>query len=219
MSGPLRPQTRQFLKTATAGAAWLALVPAHAQGGPKEGVEYRVVQPTQQTDSGARLEVLEFFWYGCPHCNSLESTLREWVRKLPPDVAFRKVHVALGPAWEPHQQLYYTLEALGKTPALDEKIFTALHVDHISLDKPDRMAEFLVKHGVDRKAFLDTYESFAVRTRKQKATQQARAWGLDGVPALAVNGKYFTAPSMAKGNAQSLQVVDYLLNLERKARK
>ena len=69
MSGPLRPQTRQFLKTATAGAAWLAFAPAQAQGGPKEGVEYRVVQPTQQTDSGAKLEVLEFFWYGCPHSN------------------------------------------------------------------------------------------------------------------------------------------------------
>ena len=219
MSGPLSPQTRQFLKTATAGAAWLALAPAHAQGGPKEGVEYRVVQPTQQTDSGAKLEVLEFFWYGCPHCFSLEPTLRDWAKKLPADVAFRKVHVALGPAWEAHQQLYYTLEALGKTAALDEKVFTALHVDRISLDKPDRMAEFLVKHGIERKAFLDTYDSFAVRTRKQKASQQARAWGLDGVPALGVNGKYFTAPSMAKGNAQALQVVEYLLDLERKARK
>lgn len=218
MSGPLRPQTRQFLKTATAGAAWFALAPAQAQGGPKEGVEYRVVQPTQQTDSGAKLEVLEFFWYGCPHCFSLEAGLRDWVKKLPADVAFRKVHVALGPAWEPHQQLFYTLESLGKN-ALDEKVFAALHVERITLDKPDRMADFLAKHGVDRKAFLDTYDSFAVRTRKQKATQQARAWGLDGVPALAVNGKYFTAPSMAKGNAQSLQVVEYLLDLERKARK
>ncbi|HPU50439.1 MAG TPA: thiol:disulfide interchange protein DsbA/DsbL [Burkholderiaceae bacterium] len=219
MSGPLRPQTRQFLKTAAAGAALLALSPARAQGLPKEGVEYRVVQPTQPTDSGGKLEVLEFFWYGCPHCFSLEPTLREWSRKLPADVSFRKVHVALGPAWEPHQQLYYTLEALGKNATLDEKVFTAIHVDRVSLDKPDRMADFLARQGVDRKAFLDTYESFAVRTRKQKAMQQARAWGLDGVPGLAVNGKYFTSPSMARGNAQALQVVEYLLDLERKARK
>ena len=181
MSGPQNSHTRQFLKTAAAGAAWMAFAPAHAQGGPREGVEYRVVQPTQQTDSGAKLEVLEFFWYGCPHC--------------------------------------FSLEAGGKASALDEKVFTALHVDRISLDKPDRKADFLAKQGIDRKAFLDTYDSFAVRTRKQKATQQARAWGLDGVPALAVNGKYFTAPSMAKGNAQSLQVVEYLLDRERKARK
>lgn len=185
---------------------------------PVPGRDYAQLDSAQPVPGGAQIVVVEFFWYGCPHCFSLEPGLRDWVKKLPADVAFRKVHVALGPAWEPHQQLFYTLEALGKN-ALDEKVFTALHVERITLDKPDRMADFLAKHGVDRKAFLDTYDSFAVRTRKQKATQQARAWGLDGVPGLAVNGKYFTAPSMAKGNAQSLQVVEYLLDLERKARK
>jgi len=218
MSHTIDPVTRTLLKAALlsplAGAGT-----AFAQAGAlQEGSAYRAVKPAQPVAVSGKIEVLEFFWYGCPHCFSLEPGLRDWVKKLPADVAFRKVHVALGPAWEPHQQLFYTLEALGKT-ALDEKVFTALHVERITLDKPDRMADFLAKHGVDRKAFLDTYDSFAVRTRKQKATQQARAWGLDGVPALAVNGKYFTAPSMAKGNAQSLQVVEYLLDLERKARK
>ncbi len=219
MSAPLNAHTRLLLKSAAASAAWFTLAPAFAQNGPKEGAEYRVVQPTQPTDSGAKLEVLEFFWYGCPHCFSLEPTVKEWVKKLPADVAFRKVHVALGPAWAPHQQLYYTLEAMGKTPAIDEKIFSALHVEQISLDKPDRMADFLARQGVERKVFLDTYGSFAVSTRMKKANQQAQAWGLDGVPALAVNGKYYTAPAMARGNAQVLQVVDHLLGVERKARK
>ena len=221
MSGLLHPPTRAFLKTAAAAALGLALAPTavRAQGGPREGVEYRVVQPTQPTDTGARLEVLEFFWYGCPHCSSLEPLIKEWQKKLPADVAFRKVHVALGPSWAPHQQLFYTLEAMGKNATLDEKVFAALHVDRLPLEKADRMAEFVARHGVDRKVFLDTFESFAVRTRMRKAAQQASAWGLDGVPALAVNGKYFTAPSMARGNAQVLQVVDFLLNVERKARK
>jgi len=221
MSGLLYPPTRAFLKTTAAAALGLALAPmaVRAQGGPREGVEYRVVQPTQPTDTGARLEVLEFFWYGCPHCSSLEPLIKEWQKKLPADVAFRKVHVALGPSWAPHQQLFYTLEAMGKNAALDEKVFAALHVERLPLEKADRMAEFVARHGVDRKVFLDTFESFAVRTRMRKAAQQASAWGLDGVPALAVNGKYFTAPSMARGNAQVLQVVDFLLDVERKARK
>ena len=220
LSDPLsRPDTRRFLKTAAAGATWLAFAPAFAQGGPREGVDYRVIQPVQPTDTGTRLEVLEFFWYGCPHCLSLEPAIRDWVRKLPADVGFRKVHVALGPAWAAHQQLFYTLEAMGKTPALDDKVFSAIHVDQQPLDKPERMADLLGRHGVDRKAFLDTYESFAVRTRMRKASQQASAWSLDGVPALGVNGKYLTSPSMARGNTQVLQVVDQLLELERKARK
>lgn len=219
MTGPSRPQTRLLLKSAAVAALGWPLPAVFAQNAPRAGAEYRVVQPVQPTDSPGKLEVLEFFWYGCPHCNAFEPAVKEWVKRLPADVVFKKVHVALGPSWAPHQQLYYTLDALGKSAALDDKVFAALHVEQVSLDKPERMADFVAKHGVDRKAFLDTYASFAVQTKMRKATQQAQAWGLDGVPALGVNGKYFTAPSMARGNAQALQVVDHLLELERKARK
>ena len=106
-----------------------------------------------------------------------------------------------------------------KSAELDEKVFAAIHLERQTLDKPDRMAEFVSRHGVDRKAFTDTFESFSVKTRMRKATQQAGAWGLDGVPGIGVNGRYYTAPSMARGNTQALQVVDHLLDLERKARK
>ena len=213
------PATRRFLKTLAGSLAALSAAPLLASAPPREGVDYRVMQPTQPTDAGNKLEVLEFFWYGCPHCFALEAPLTEWRRKLPADVAFRKVHVALGPSWAPHQQLYYTLEAMGKTAELDEKVFAAIHLERQTLDKPDRMAEFVSRHGVDRKAFTDTFESFSVKTRMRKATQQAGAWGLDGVPGIGVNGRYYTAPSMARGNTQALQVVDHLLDLERKARK
>jgi thiol:disulfide interchange protein DsbA len=217
---PRRLATRRFLKGVAAGALALAAVPGRAQNGaPREGFEYRVQQPAQPTESGNRLEVLEFFWYGCPHCFSLEQPLKEWARRLPADVALRKVHVALGPSWAPHQQLFYTVEAMGRSADLDEKIFAALHIERLALDRPDRMAEFLARHGVDRKQFLDTFESFTVKTRQRKATQQASAWGLDGVPGIGVNGRWYTAPSMARGNVQALQVVDYLLDKERKARK
>jgi len=217
---PRRPATRHFLRGMAAGALALAAAPGRAQNGtPREGVDYRVQQPAQPTETGNRLEVLEFFWYGCPHCFSLEPLLREWVRRQPADVALRKVHVALGPSWAPHQQLFYTVEAMGRSADLDEKIFAALHIERLALDRPEKMAEFLARHGVDRKQFLETFESFTVKTRQRKATQQAGAWGLDGVPGLGVNGRWYTAPSMARGNAQALQVVDWLLDKERKARK
>jgi len=218
MTSSTNPATRRFLKTLSVAAAALAAPPLRAQA-PAAGREYREVRPAQSTDAPGKVEVLEFFWYGCPHCNVLEPVLKEWAKALPADVAFRKVHVGLGPHWVPHQQLFYTLESMGKEAALSDKVFQAIHVERNPLDKPDRMADFVAKLGVDRKQFLDTYESFAVRTKMRKATSMAEAYKLDGVPAMAVNGRWFTSPAMAGGNAQSLKVLDYLIDLERKARK
>jgi len=221
MTQPIDRATRRFLKTVSGAAAagGLALMaPAlRAQPTPREGSDYRPVSPKQPTDVAGKIEVLEFFWYGCPHCNAFEPSLSDWVKRLPGDVAFQKVHVGLVPSWVAHQQLYYTLLALGKGDTLNEKIFHAIHVDRNPLNKPEAMAEFLAPLGVDRKQFMDAYASFGVRTRMRKATQQATSYGLDGVPAMAVNGKWFTAPSMAGGNGQALWVVDFLVQRERKA--
>jgi thiol:disulfide interchange protein DsbA len=217
MSTPKRPATRHFLKSLGAGAALGALGPALAQGkAPTEGVEYRAVKPSQAVDTPGKIEVLEFFWYGCPHCNALEPSLVDWARRLPADVVFRKVHVALGPHWQAHQQMYYTLDAMGRSAELNERIFLAIHNQGTLLDKPERMADFLARSGVDRKQFLDTYASFAVQTRMRRASQMAEVFGVDGVPALAVQGKWYTAPSMAGGNAQALRVVDFLIDRERR---
>ena len=197
-----------------AGAAGLA-TRAVAQQGGGEGIEYRSVKPTAPVDAPAgKVEVIEFFWYGCPHCNALEPAVKEWSKRLAPDVAFRKVHVP----WQvqAHQQLYYTLETMGRADALDEQVFAAIHRDRNRLDTPEAMADLLAKHGVDRKQFTDTYQSFAVRTRMRKASAVAEAYGLDGVPAFGVNGKWFTSPSMAGGNAQALRVLEQLIERERK---
>jgi len=220
MAKSMNPSTRRFLKAVSIGAVTIAAGPLAAQSNPpQEGFEYRAVKPQQTTDSPGKIEVLEFFWYGCPHCNVLEPVLKDWVKRLPADVSFRKVHVGLAPHWVAHQQLYYTLESMGKAAELSDRVFAAIHVDKVSLDKPDKMADFVAKLGVDRKQFLDTYESFAVRTKMRKASAQADAYKVDGVPALAVNGKWYTAPSMAGGNAQALRVLDQLIETERKARK
>ena len=209
--------TRRFLKTMGAGAVALSL-PLALRAQPRSGSDFREVRPAQQTEAGGKLEVLEFFWYGCPHCNAFEPALHAWAKTLPADVVLRKVHVGLGPSWVAHQQLFYALEAMDKAAALNDKIFHAIHVEKNPLNKPDSMADLLAKNGVERKQFLDTYESFAVRTRMRKANALAEGYRLDGVPALAVNGKWFTSPSMAGGNAQVLRVIDHLLETERKAR-
>jgi thiol:disulfide interchange protein DsbA len=197
-----------------AGAAGLSARAAAQQGGG-EGVEYRSVKPTAPVDAPAgKVEVIEFFWYGCPHCNALEPAVREWSKRLAPDVAFRKVHVP----WQvqAHQQLYYTLETMGRADALDEQVFAAIHRDRNRLDTPEAMADLLAKHGVDRKQFLDTYASFGVRTKMQRATQLAAAYKVDGVPMFGIAGRYVTAPSMVGSNGGALKMVDALVERVRK---
>ena len=148
--------------------------PAAAQEAPREGRDFRLVKPQQPTEAPAgKIEVIEFFWYGCPHCNTLEPLLKDWVGKLPADVAFRRVHVPFGE--RRHQQLHYTLEAMGKAEALGDKVFRAIHVDRDRLDTVDKMSAMLSQHGVDRKQFADTFESFAVRTKMRRAAQISEA--------------------------------------------
>jgi protein dithiol oxidoreductase (disulfide-forming) len=188
---------------------------AQQPAAPAEGREFRSVKPPQPTEApDGKVEVVEFFWYGCPHCNSLEPILKEWVGRLPDHVVFRKVHVPFGLA--AHQQLFYTLQALGKAEALNERVFAAIHEQRQRLDKPEDMADFVARHGIDRKQFLDTYGSFGVRTRMQRATQLAAGYKIDGVPSFGVNGKYVTAPSMVGSNAAALRMIELLVERERK---
>ena len=209
----MRPARRLALASLCLGLVAATAGPAWAQARK----EFTVLNPPQASEPG-KIEVLEFFWYGCPHCNSFEPTLKDWVARQPADVAFRKLHVGLVPSWVAHQQMFFALEAIGKAAELNEAIFRAIHVERNALNKPELMADFVAGKGVDRKLFLDAYKSFGVRTRMNKATQQSKGYGLEGVPALAVNGKWFTAPSMAGGNAQALRVVEFLIERERKMR-
>lgn len=184
----------------------------------REGRDYRLIKPPQPVDvPPGKIEVLEFFWYGCPHCYSLEPLLKEWVAKLPDDVVFQRVHVPFGE--KAHQQLFYTLQAMGKADALSDVVFRSINVDHDRMDTPDKMIAVLSKHGVDDKQFRETFGSFAVRTKMRRAAQLVDAYGVNGVPAMAVNGKYYTAPSMVGSNAGVLLVLDQLIAIERKAIK
>jgi thiol:disulfide interchange protein DsbA len=199
-----------------ASLALAGLAPAaFAQGGSGEGFEFRSVKPPAPSDVPAgKVEVIEFFWYGCPHCHALEPALKDWVKKLPPDVSFRKVHVPFQvPA---HQQLFFTLESLGLVDSMSDKVFAAIHTDRNKLDKPEAMADLLAKSGVDRKQFTDAYNSFGVRTRAQRGTALAAAYKIDSVPIFGVSGRYVTSPSMAGSNGAALKTLDSLIDRVRK---
>ncbi len=219
------PMRRRLLAGVPAAAAALlpatallssGLLPAGAlaqQRSPEEGFEYRLVKPAVPVEVPGKIEVVEFFWYGCPHCATLESPLKEWLKRLPAEVAFRKVHVNFQVL--AHQQLYFTLESLGKAVELGDKVFAAIHADKLELRDKNKIADWVQQQGVDRKQFTDMFDSFSVKTKMRKASSLQDAYKVDGVPAFAVNGKYYTAPSMAGGNAGALRVLDFLIAKER----
>ena len=198
-----------------AALGWLA--PAHAQGGPVEGTHYvRLSQPVPAGPAG-KIEVIEFFWYGCPHCNAFEPTLEPWVKQLPADVAFHRVPVAFSA--EPfvaHQRIFYALDSLGLVAAMHRKVFYAIHNDRLRLDKPADISAFMGRNGVDAAKFMQAYDSFAVQAKGKQATQQAAAYKIDGVPAIGIQGRYYTSGSLAGTNEKALAVADVLIQRVRK---
>lgn len=204
---------RDFIKIG-AGATLAALAPSVRAQAPVAGKDYRIVEPAQRTEAAAgKIEVLEFFWYACPHCYALEPVIHDWASRLPADVEFRRVHVAF--RGDDHQQLYYTLLAMDKAEALGPDVFKAIHVENKRMRKADEVADWAAAHGIDRKAFVDTWKSFGVRTAMANASKKVEDYGIDGVPMLAVNGRYLTSPSMVGSNGRALQVVDQLIAKER----
>jgi thiol:disulfide interchange protein DsbA len=198
-----------------------ALTPclARAQGRtPQESKDYTLVKPAQPTEGGNKIEVLEFFQYTCPHCATYDPVLAGWRKTLPADVEYRRNPIAWNDQTLPHVKIYYTLEALKKTEELHGKVFKAIQVDKRPLLKPDEIADFMAANGIDRKQWLDTYNSFAVNTRASRAGQVWKAYKVDGTPAVAIDGKFVTAPSMVGSREGSLQVMDYLIQRARAER-
>ena len=217
---------RQFLGAlGAATAATAATLPlalpgtAHAQGAPVLDKDYRAVDPVQPTDTGAKIEVIEFMWYGCPHCNAFEPSLNAWLKKLPADVGFRRVPAQFSPIWIQHAKLFYTLDALGQEERLHGKAFDAIHKENMPLDKDADMIEWAARNGIDKAKFTDAMKSFGVAGKLRRAQQMVVNYRIDGVPAMAVGGKYLTAPSMAQGEEKCLRVVDYLIDAERKKKR
>jgi protein dithiol oxidoreductase (disulfide-forming) len=211
-------QRREFTTTLAATSLGLGLAaPAHAQGGPVEGTHYvRLAQPAPVSAPTGKIEVVEFFWYGCPHCNDLEPALEEWVKKLPADVAFRRVPVGFAATHEAHQKLFYALEAMGKLELMHKRIFAAMHLQRQRLDKEADQIAFLNANGVDGAAFAKMTKEFHVATKSQQAKKLSEAYKIDGVPAIGVHGRFYTAGSLAGDNRRALAVADFLIQRVRK---
>ena len=203
------------------GAGLLAGTAAQAQPAPVEGTHYvRLAEPVPAS-GGGKIEVIEFFWYECPHCYAFEPALDAWSKRVAPDVVFRRV-----PVWfreepfGPQQRLFYALESMGLLETLHRRVFTAIHVDRVRLRGPDDIAAFMTRNGVDGQAFLGAYHSFAVQSKALQARQVAAAYKIDAVPAMGVHGRYYTTGTLANAgpadgrgnsNERMLGVVDALV--------
>lgn len=192
---------------------------AHAQGGaPVEGKDYVKLSSPAPVASGGKVDVVEFFWYGCPHCNAFEPSLDAWSKKLPTDtVAFRRVPVSFSAMHETHAKIFYALEATGQVEAMHRKVFAAIHVQRKRLDKEADIVEFMTQNGVDGAKFAEAYKSFGVATKVRQGKALSEAYKIDGVPSIGVAGRWFTAPSLAGSPERALAVTDALIQMARKA--
>jgi protein dithiol oxidoreductase (disulfide-forming) len=198
---------RQFLGSvfALAGALTVAS-PVMAQ---QLGTDYTLIQPAQPTENPAKIEVLEFFSYGCPHCSDFHPLISAWAAKLPADVVFKRVPVTFGrAAWANIARLYYTLEATGDLDRLDGDVFKAIHADRINLFDEKTIAGWVANKGVDAKKFNDTFASFGVRSKVNRGDQLAQGHRISGVPAMTVDGKYLVG---GKNFNEVLAITDKLI--------
>jgi len=210
---------RRDLTGAGAAFALVAAAGARAQGGPtpvegKDFVRLPVAAPV--VAPAGKIEVVEFFSYGCPHCYAFEPLLEPWLKKQPEDVAFRRVPAAFNAAWEGLAKIFYALESTGQVEAMHKRIFAAIHVQRQKLDKEADIAAFVKSAGGDDAKFLDAYKSFGVATKLRQGKQLAEAYKIDGVPTLGIHGRWFTAGSLAGSHERALMVADQLIQRARK---
>ena len=215
---------REFSLSAASAVAASALTlpvanPAMAQARQfKEGKDFkRLDKPVAPDAPAGKVDVIEFFWYSCPHCHAFEPTLDAWVKAAPKDLSIRRVPVAFNASFVPQQKLYYTLEGMGKLDALHAKVFRAIHVEKAKLAKDDEILAWVTQQGVDAAKFKEVYGSFSVANQVRRASQLQDSYGVEGVPSMGVAGKYYTDGTMAGSMQTVLQVVEYLAATARKA--
>ena len=197
---------RRIFLSAALGAALTVSMTSFAQ---TTGKDYTPISPVQPTEDGAKIEVLEFFSYGCPHCSDFNPILHAWASKLPADVVIKKVPVTFGrAAWGNVAKLYYTLEITGDLNRLEADVFKAIHQERANLFDEKTLTEWVVKKGVDQKKFTETFSSFGVMSKVKRADQMAQAYKIQGVPALAVEGKYLVG---GKDFNEALAITDKLI--------
>jgi len=200
-----------------AAAGFAVLAPTASAAEPLEGKDYVVLSPAVSTDSPGKIEVTEFFWYGCPHCFHFEPTFNQWVKKQGKDVAIRFIPAPLNPAWAAGAKLYYALDILGVQEKLRNDIFVAIHNDHQLSPTDERgFATWVAKKGVDATKFSEVYGSFALQSKVKRAAQITNDNKIDGTPSVVINGKYRILEPAGMAPEQFFQVADALVAKARK---
>jgi len=203
-----------FLALSLSSGAWAQLAP---------GKDYQLINPAQPTASGAKVEVIEFFYYGCPGCNSLQPSLRAWLKKKPADIEFRRVPAVFQDAWLPLTTAYHAFDAMGLVDKLHYETFSAIHEQRVLSDKgllrdQKPLFDWVAKQGVDRQKFVDVYNSFGVRSRTNRSIELPGHYHVTATPTLVVDGKYLTTPAMAGSYERYFEVLDQVIAMARKER-
>lgn len=175
-----------------------------------EGIDYKAVSAPQITETPGKVEVLELFWYGCPHCYHLEPELAQWLAKKPEYIAFRRMPAVLGDNWAMGAKVFYAAELLGVIERLNIALFKAIQEEHLDLNNQAAVADWFAMHGVNRDDFLKALNAFVVDIKVRRSTQIAGELGLDGVPSFLVNGKFLTSPSMTASVETAFKVINEL---------
>jgi thiol:disulfide interchange protein DsbA len=207
--------TRRTLIAAIAATA--APIPAVLRAQPAGGPGYSVLEKPLPVDNPAKIEIAEFFWYGCIHCYNLEPALELWVPKLPADAYFRRIPAVFNERWGHDAAIYYAFEALGVLDRLHRPFFDAIHKDRLSTDKPAALNEWLGGKGVDPKKFEETMKSFGVQSKLRRASQFTGASRIDGTPAMMVQGRYTISTEQGRSQLGMLANAERLIPVVRKS--
>ena len=203
----------------TAIAFALLALPTAAQAQLAVGRDYVAIEPALPTDDPAKIEVIEFFSYACPHCGDLNPYVSKWAAKLPADVSFRRVPVSFSPFYQLMARLYYSLEAIGQVQRLDDAVFNAIHEKGLKLIDDKSILDWVTARGIDAKTFSDAYNSFGVMSKIKRADQLAQSSKIRGVPAMVVDGRYLVVAQDIKSHADLLALTDKVIDKRRSERK
>ncbi len=207
---------RREFSTALLGAGLTCAAPyALAQNTKLNDTDFTRITPSLPTEKG-KIEVLEFFWYGCTHCFAFQPLVQAWAKKLPSDVLFKKTPVAFRAHLAIHQQLFYTLEAMNQLNALHGKVFHTMHVEKQPLDKDEDVIAWAAKNSLNQQQFAETFNSFSVKAKIKQASRLAENYRIESVPTLAIHGRYTTSGSLAGTAERALLVADELIARARK---
>jgi thiol:disulfide interchange protein DsbA len=207
-------QRRDFSKhIAASGLALAWHGAAQAQGAPREGTHYvKLGSPVAvSVPAGKAVEVVEFFWYGCPACYAFEPVLEAWVKRLPADVAFRQVPVGFMAPHQQHQRLFYAIEEMGAQAVMHRRVFNAIHQQGNRLNSDASIAQLAKDSGIDGDRLVQTMKGFSVATKATRAKQLTDAYKIDGVPSLGIHGRFYTSAALAGSQERAVAVADFLI--------